>query len=340
MTLEERANAYRPAIERELRSIVGESPQALFGWMRYHLGWEDREGVAVDASPGKLLRPVGLLLACDLVGGRAQEALPAAAAVELVHNFSLLHDDVEDRSEQRRGRPTLWTFTGVAHAINAGDGMFAMARLAMHRLAATGLEAERTQAAMRELDEACLRLVEGQFRDIDFEQRADVTLAEYLAMSAGKTAAMFAAPFAMGAVLGGADAAAVDAFRRFGHHVGLAFQGIDDVLGIWGDPAVTGKPVGDDIRSRKRTYPVLAAIEAGGDEADRLAGEYEQPARPHSDVSALSELIERLDGRLATERFVEGQRAAARAAIAPLNLGPAATADLESYALAAAARVT
>jgi geranylgeranyl diphosphate synthase type I len=340
VTFDERADRHRALIEREMRSIVGDSPASLFGWMRYHLGWEDADGAPVDSSPGKMLRPVGLLLACEVVGGAAERALPAAAAVELVHNFSLLHDDVEDRSERRRGRPTLWTFTSVAHAINTGDGMFALARLAMHRLTDAGVEPDRVQRAMRELDEACLRLVEGQYHDIDFEQLADGTLDEYLAMSAGKTAAMFAAPFAIGATLGGADAPTVDALRRFGHHVGLAFQGIDDVLGIWGDSTVTGKPVGDDIRTRKRTYPVLAAIEGGGDEAERLAREYAQPARPHADVGSLTDLIERLGGRAATERFAEDQRAAAQTALAALDLEASAQAHLEAYALGAAARVT
>jgi len=308
--------------------------------MRYHLGWEDEAGGPIATAGGKLMRAVAVALACESLGGRVEHAVPAAAAVELVHNFSLLHDDVEDRSDRRRGRPTLWALVGTAHAINTGDGMFALARRAMHRLVDAGVEPATAIEAMRELDDACVRLVEGQYLDMAFEERSEVSMAEYLVMTAGKTAAMFAAPFAIGAILAGAPPAAIEAMRAYGQHVGLAFQGIDDVLGIWGDPAVTGKPVGDDLLSRKRTYPVIAAIEAGGDQASNLAARYAQPARPSEDRASLTALIEALDGRGATERFVEAERAAALAALAPARLDAERTAVFESFALAAAARTS
>ena len=139
--LEARGERYRPLVQREMRTVVGDAPEPLYAWMRYHLGWENREGRPVTASPGKMLRPLALLLATELCGGRVEQAVPAAAAVELIHNFSLLHDDVEDRSDTRRGRETVWTFAGAAHAINAGDGMFTLAHLAMDRLAAAGVDA-------------------------------------------------------------------------------------------------------------------------------------------------------------------------------------------------------
>lgn len=339
-TLEASAAAYRPLIEAEMRAVVGAGPDRLSGWMRYHLGWEDESGRPIATSGGKLMRAVAVVLACEALGGRVEHALPAAAAVELVHNFSLLHDDVEDRSDRRRGRPTLWALAGTAHAINTGDGMFALARRAMHRLVEVGVPPATAIGAMRELDDACVRLVEGQYLDMDFEERTDVSISEYLEMTAGKTAAMFAAPFAIGAALAGAPPTTVEAFRSFGHHVGLAFQGVDDVLGIWGDPAVTGKPVGDDLRSRKRTYPVLAAIEAGGDEASRLADRYAAPARPGEDLAGLTRLIEALDGRGATERFAEAERAAALEALAPAHLDAPTAATFEAFALAAAARTS
>ena len=329
---------YRPLVVEEMRAVVGDAPAGLFGWMRYHLGWEDAEGRPAEASPGKLLRPTALLLATELVGGSAEDSLPAAAAVELVHNFSLLHDDIEDESPRRRGRATLWTLTGAAQAINTGDGMFVLARLATHRLLERGVEERRVIEAMRELDEACLRLVEGQYLDLLFETRDEVSREEYLAMASGKTAAMFAAPFAMGALLGGAEGATVSALREFGRHVGLAFQAVDDVLGIWGDPAVTGKPVGDDLRSRKMTYPLIAALEGGGDEAGELARVFAQPARPDEDVSRLTELVERLGGRAAAEAFAVEQERAALAALAAGDLDREATAACAEYARAAAGR--
>ncbi len=341
ISLEQHAERYRPLVVDEMRAVVGDSGAGLFAWMRYHLGWEEADGQpSAHASGGKMLRPVALLLAAELVGGSAEEALPAAAAVELVHNFSLLHDDVEDESPRRRDRATLWTLTGTAQAINTGDGMFALARLAMHRLFDRGVEERRAIEAIRELDEACLRLVEGQYLDLLFETREAVTRDEYLAMVSGKTAAMFAAPFAIGALLGGADGRTVSALREFGRRVGLAFQAVDDVLGIWGDPAVTGKPVGDDLRSRKMTYPVIVALESGGDEASQLARAYVERGQPGEDVTPLAELVERLRGRAETEALAAEQEQAALSALEAGGLERDAIAACAEFARAATGRVT
>ena len=332
-----RLEGYRSLIVEEIRVVVGENHAELFAWMRYHLGWEDRDGEPYAGASGKLLRPAALLLATELVGGTAQAAAPAAAAVELVHNFSLLHDDIEDVSELRHGRPTVWSFAGVAQAINTGDGMFTLARLAMHRLLEAGIEERRVIEAMRELDEACLRLVEGQYLDISFETRTAVTPDEYLAMTAGKTAAMFATPFAIGALLGGAAGETVAAFRQFGTHVGLAFQAMDDVLGIWGEPEVTGKPVGDDLRSRKMTYPVVVALEAGGTAGAALADAYADPTI--DDIEALTRLVEDCGGREATEQLIAQEVGLARAAIHAAHLDAAALAACEEFATLASGRV-
>jgi geranylgeranyl diphosphate synthase type I len=338
LSLAERTERYRPLLLEELRAVVGDGTAGLFAWMRYQLGWEDAEGRPAEASPGKLLRPTALLLSTEIVGGSAEDSLPAAAAVELVHNFSLLHDDIEDQSPLRRGRATLWTLTGVPQAINTGDGMFALARLAAHRLLERGVEERRVIEAMHELDQACLRLVEGQYLDMLFESRETVSREQYLTMAGGKTAAMFAAPFAMGALLGGADGVTVAELREFGHHVGLAFQAADDLLGIWGDPDVTGKPVGDDLRSRKMTYPVIAALESRDAEAASLARALAAPARPDEDVSALTATVERLGGRGATEAFAAEQERAAMAALDSADLDEEAIAACAEYARAAAGR--
>lgn len=330
-----RIERYRPLIVDEMRAVVGEDATQLAAWMRYHLGWDDASGKAVEGAAGKLLRPCALLLATELVGGDLEAALPAAAAVELVHNFSLLHDDVEDRSERRHGRPALWTLGGVAQAINTGDGMYTLARLAMHRLLEAGIEERRAIESMRELDEACLRLVEGQYLDISFEERNDVSRAEYLAMTAGKTAAMFSAPFAMGALLGGASGDVVTAFREFGYHVGLAFQAMDDILGIWGEPEVTGKPVGDDLASRKMTYPVIAAMSSAVTGA-ALVGAYADPA---TGVEELRGLVQAGEGRTHTEHFMMAAVESAVSAIESAALGPEAEAVCTEFAQLAVARV-
>ncbi|MDA1010636.1 MAG: polyprenyl synthetase family protein [Chloroflexi bacterium] len=299
--LGEFADRYRPAIQAEMRAAVGADSSELYAWMRFHLGWEDRAGTAATASPGKLMRPVAVLLATEAFGGKAEEALPAAAAVELVHNFSLLHDDVEDASEFRRGRENLWTFAGAPQAINTGDGMFVVSRLAEYRMLDAGVPAERLLAVMRELDRACMRLVEGQYLDMSFETRSDVTLDDYLAMADGKTAAMFAAPFAMGALLAAAPEPAVAAVREYGRQVGLAFQMVDDVLGIWGDSSVTGKPVGDDLHSRKMTYPIISALADDGEAGASLREAYATLPTAGDPIAAMSRWVASTGARERTD---------------------------------------
>ena len=338
--LEARAAEYRTLVTQEMREVVGDRPEGLFAWMRYHLGWEDADGEPVLASPGKMIRPVGLLLANELAGGDPERAIPAAAAVELVHNFSLLHDDVEDRSDRRRDRPTVWTFAGEAQAINTGDGMFTLARMAMHRLADRGLEATLAVRAMRELDDACLRLVEGQYHDISFEERRDVSVHEYLTMAAGKTAAMFSSPLAIGAIIAGADEPLVQAFRAAGRHIGLGFQMVDDILGIWGDPAVTGKPVQDDLRSRKMTYPVIRALEGGDRTAAVLQALYESPPHADEDLDEIAALVEAGNGRFVAERRAIEERDRAIAVIEDAGIGGEGPERLVEYASQAIGRVT
>ena len=332
-----RLDRYRPLVVDEMRSVVGDNPAGLFAWMRYHLGWEDPHGMPAREPAGKLLRSCALLLATEVVGGILDQAIPAAAAVELVHNFSLIHDDIEDDSRARRGRDTVWTIAGIPQAINTGDGMFTLARLAMHRLPEAGAEAARVIEAMRELDKACLRLVEGQYLDMAFEQRATVSRDEYMAMTAGKTAAMFAAPFAMGALLGGAAGEVVAAFRAYGAHLGLAFQAVDDLLDIWGDRASLGKDPGGDLLTRKKTYPVLVAIEAAG-ATSALARAYAAPPRAGEDYREIATLVEAGGGRAATEALIAEQLAAARAALALARLPADVAALLDRYAFAATGR--
>ncbi len=336
--LDVRSARYRALVDAELRAVVGDDPAALYRLMRYHLGWTDAAGADAAASPGKQLRSTLLLLVAELCGGDATRAAPAAAAIELVHNFSLLHDDIEDESAERRGRPTVWTLAGVPQAINAGDGMHALARLALHRLAAAGIDPARVLDAMRELDEACVRLVEGQHLDLAFERQAHVTRAEYLAMAAGKTAALLAASAAVGAIAGGADGERVRALRAFGQHLGMAFQAIDDVLGIWGDPAVTGKPAGDDLRTRKMTLPVIAALEAGGPAAAALAAAYSRPAAPADDIAALARLVEAGGGRAAAGGFAREQLAASLAALERAGFDAAGVALCRELAMRAVER--
>ncbi len=251
---------YLPALEAGLRAVVetlaDETPM-LHGMLSYHLGWMDADFRPVQAPKGKRLRPVLLLLTCEAQGGSWREALPAAAAVELLHNFSLIHDDIEDRDRLRRGRPTVWAVWGEAQAINAGDAMFALGYEAILRLS---LPAGRVRQAAQRYTRTILRLTQGQAMDIAFERQTDVSEAAYLKMVAGKTAALFGLSCELGGIVAGASPSRCQTLREFGEHLGMAFQMQDDLLGLWGDPARTGKPVGSDLRRGKKTLPILHGL--------------------------------------------------------------------------------
>jgi geranylgeranyl diphosphate synthase, type I len=267
-----------PPLDAEMRSILTGNETATvshYGMMQYHMGWIDANFAPSELPAGKRLRPILCLLACVEVGGQVGQALPAAAAIEILHNFSLVHDDIEDGDEARRHRPTVWKLWGVPLAINAGDGMFALAFAAMQRLSGCGVPPHAVLAALDVFTRTCVELTEGQFLDMSFEQRSQVSVDEYLRMVAGKTAALVGASVAIGAHIGGATPAQAQAFQKFGHELGLAFQIQDDVLGIWGDPAVTGKPAGNDVLRKKKSLPMLHALnhpQAGAQFSALLAG--------------------------------------------------------------------
>jgi geranylgeranyl diphosphate synthase type I len=254
---------YVPAIEAELHDLLasaGPPYTEFYAMVGYHMGWLDVELRPVTEHAGKRVRPVLCLLACEAAGGTLEQALPAAAGIETLHNFSLLHDDIEDNSDVRRGRPTVWKLWGESQAINSGDGMFALAHLAFSRLPTRGVPIKRAFTALRVFDETCLKLTHGQHLDMRFEERLDVTVEDYMAMISGKTAALIAASTYLGAFLAGVDETTAGHYRDFGHHLGLAFQVQDDILGIWGDASVTGKSTSSDIETRKKTLPVVYGL--------------------------------------------------------------------------------
>lgn len=318
---------YRDAIQAELRTAIqrGEGPP--YSLMRYHFGWEDARGAAATNRGGKLLRPALLLLCCEAAGGNVESALPAAASVELLHNFTLLHDDIEDASEQRHGRDTAWRVWSQAEAINAGDGMFGLAHLTLLGLSEGGVAPERVLAAVRLLDEATLLLCEGQHRDLRYAGQAEVSIDDYLAMIEGKTAALLAASCAIGALLGGADDSGVRAFHEYGRRLGLAFQIRDDILGCWGDSTETGKSSGDDIRAGKRSYPIVVGLEFASDEERRqVSSVLGREDATDQDVAAVRSLLEGLDAKENGERAALEHAEAAIEALSGLSLGDQRTA--------------
>jgi geranylgeranyl diphosphate synthase type I len=260
----------RDAVTPALRAALDRLDETSRAQAAYHLCWTDVDGQPVTSgggkSGGKAVRPALALLSAEAAGAPAEVGLPGAVAVELVHNFSLLHDDLMDGDVERRHRRTVWSVWGPASAILTGDAMLA---LATEVLLDSG--SPHAPVAAQMLAGATRELIRGQVQDLAFERRTGVTLDECLDMAAGKTGSLLSASAAIGAVLAGAPSAVVGALVTFGAQLGIAFQLVDDILGIWGDPAVTGKPVHSDLRARKKTLPVTYALTHGGAAGEELA---------------------------------------------------------------------
>ncbi len=257
-----------------------------YGLIQYHLGWVDANFKPTSSNPGKLLRPTLLLLAYEAAGawGHAtssahhlQRALPAAAAIELTHNFTLIHDDIQDGDSERRHRPTMWKLWGVPQAINAGDGLFAMARLALWGVLDEGVEGALAAHLGALLDQACIVLSEGQYLDISFEEGASISVSRYVDMIGRKTAALMGCAAEMGAALGTHERQTIERLRSFGYAMGVAFQVRDDLLGVWASTAELGKTPAGDVYRRKKSLPVLHALEhAQADDRQFLREVYTQ----------------------------------------------------------------
>jgi geranylgeranyl diphosphate synthase type I len=245
-------------IEAEMSSILNERQghaRPLYEMLAYHLG-VDGSG----APRGKRIRPLLGVLAYQSLTGDYRAALPGAAALELGHNFSLVHDDIEDADTERHHRPTLWAIWGVPLAINAGDALFALSRLAIYRLM-DGFSDHRVLELMKVYDETCLALCEGQYLDIAFERRADVTVEAYLEMIGKKTAALIGGSVRAGAILATDDDTIAAAYNDFGYALGMAFQMADDVKGTFWASTESGKAEAGDVRKRKKTLPVVWALQ-------------------------------------------------------------------------------
>jgi geranylgeranyl diphosphate synthase type I len=277
------------AIEEELKAAVdgaaGPGLSELHQMLSYHMGWEG-EGSGPEAR-GKRIRPLMVLLSAAAAGTDWEKAIPAAAATELIHNFSLIHDDIEDKSPLRRGRPTLWTKWGVPQAINAGDCMFTLAHLKLLELERMTTPETALKAA-RLLQKTCLHLTQGQYLDIAYEKRGDLDLEAYWPMVSGKTAALLSACTELGARVAGVSEETCLAYADFGRYLGLAFQAQDDLLGIWGDAALTGKSAESDLLSGKKSLPVLYGL----DKRKAFAERWAQGAVTVEEVAGLASTLE------------------------------------------------
>jgi geranylgeranyl diphosphate synthase, type I len=259
---------YAERVEEEMRRALPplDLRPSFFGQIYYHLGWADQAYKPEVHSGGKRVRAAFCLMACEAASGDADAALPAAAAVELLHEFSLIHDDIVDGDRMRRHRPALWTLVGQPQAINTGDGLFALAQQALLCSKERGVPATRILDMQARFNETAVALCVGQHLDMSFEKRDIVSPEEYLEMILGKTAALLAFAGEAGAAMGGANEDTIRAFHQLGEALGLAFQMRDDLLGLWGDPRQTGKPVGADIRAKKKSLPVVYALSRPGSE--------------------------------------------------------------------------
>lgn len=286
----------------------------LYGMVRYHLGLADASFAPARLDTGKRVRPRLCILVCDALGGDTARAYPVAAAIELIHNFTLIHDDIQDNDLIRRHRQTVHAIWGTAQGINAGDAAFALAQQALLRCHTRGVPAETVLLLLNELLDTTLRIVEGQTADISFEERWPVPRDEYEAMIRAKTAVILGYACWAGAVVAGANVDTANEMRALGMALGRGFQQQDDVLGIWGDPAVTGKAAGNDIRRRKKSLPIILLSEqVAPADLELLASVYE-PEAVHSQadlsdarVAQIMDLLTRHEVRDSMQAHVEEQ---------------------------------
>ena len=328
---------YRDYLETALaRAVPRAELHPVNAVLRYHLGWSDRDGnpSPTPASQGKALRPTLCMFACDALGGEPRRAAPAAAALELIHNFSLIHDDIQDEGLERRHQPTVWALWGTAKALAAGNAMQSLGDLATARGNRSGVPGVPAAVAVQVaglLTQSCLEMIEGQCRDLQFERRAVIGIDEYLDMIALKTGALIRSSLVIGATIATGDADTIAGVARFGRAIGRLFQIRDDYLGIWGDAAITGKSTDSDIVQRKKSYPVVYAFQqSAGVHQEELRRLYGQEALDEGDVDRVLNILDHIGAAQQTDELTEATAREARSALATLELPPWATKEARS----------
>jgi geranylgeranyl diphosphate synthase type I len=288
---------------------------------RYHLGLSTSSGEPTDPETrqtvqGKRIRPLIAMLTAEAVGGAAQDAAPIAAATELLHNFTLIHDDIQDRSPNRRHRPTVWRVWGDAQAINAGDALFAASQLAVLRTSVGENPAGTIRCLMEAFNRCTIEIVRGQVLDIENEGRPGVTSGDYLTMIGGKTAAILRFAAWAGAIVGGATTDVADRLGEVGDAIGMGFQIRDDMLGIWSPAQETGKDAADDIRRRKQSLPILILREsATPEDLEQIATLYQQEEIGPEGTAAVLALLEKYDVEARTMAHVDAAHERAERAL-------------------------
>lgn len=290
----------------QVASLLTEMIDFHFAWDQLTLDEDGKPVIVLERINGKRSRPLMALLVADGICSQHSHALPAAVGIELIHNFTLMHDDIMDESDERRHRPTLWRKWGISQAINAGDGLFAYGMHAVLELMAQSIPTAKTAETLRVLLEACMATVEGQMLDIDFETRIDVNPDEYLTMVYHKSGALIEASARMGALLSTDDAVSIQAYADFARYLGIAFQIQDDYLGVWGDESITGKSATSDIEGKKKSYPVLLAFQqASAESKDRLAVIYNQDVVNADAVNQVLSILDEVEARSKTRDLIQ-----------------------------------
>jgi geranylgeranyl diphosphate synthase type I len=287
-------------LDNTLRQVVETVPEPAPGFavmLRYAMGWVDENDQPYHEPTGKRIRPLLLLLCAEAAGGSWRTPLPAAAAAELLHNFSLIHDDIQDDSPTRHGRPTVWKVWGQANAINAGDALFTLSYSALESLSNGPISPETVIKVWRIFNTTALELTRGQHLDMRFEHQESVSVEDYVWMIQGKSAALLAACAQIGALIASNDDALASRYAEFALNLGIAFQIHDDMLGIWGDPSVTGKSAATDIISRKKSLPVLYGLS----QSAALKTIYERVTFTDGDVREAVDALDAVNARAYTQ---------------------------------------
>ena len=325
---------YRDWVEQELAASVpmpdGVDPYVL---LRYHLGWVDRHGTAAESpiSQGKALRPTLCLFACEALADDPTPAVPAAAALELIHNFSLIHDDIQDQDKERRHQPTVWSIWGVPKALVAGNAMQSVGDATLLNTVNHQVPAETVILVSQLLTESYLEMIQEQCLDLTFESSTAISADDYLGMIAQKTGALIRSGMEIGALLADGDSNSVESFSRFGSYLGRAFQIRDDFLGIWGDSHFTGKPEVSDIRRRKKSFPVVFAFsQTRGVAHDELLRIYSQEALDDDDIGRVLTILEDVGAREQSQLLTEASAEGALEALESVSLPTWARSEAEA----------
>jgi geranylgeranyl diphosphate synthase type I len=323
---------YASDLKRTIKEALKIAPPFIQGVISYHFGWVDQNFQPANFETGKILRPTLCLLVFEALTGGYEAALPAAAAIEMIHNFSLIHDDIEDSDLERRGRPTAWAIWGKPLAINIGDYLYTLAFKCLYQLDTARFAPETIFSVLRLVNEACLSLTAGQDLDLRFEQLQAVSTDMYLDMVYKKTGALLEAAILSGALLGTTNAQIIENYQEFARNIGTAFQVRDDILGIWGDSARTGKSTDNDLRRKKKTLPVIYVLnEAPTGRRDQLHALYAMP-EPLSDdqVKFVRESLEQVNAYQYAQDVAGGHIEKAFTALDRIAISNRAHSELET----------